>query len=68
MTTDPLEALILGPLLPDGRQSLVPVSDDHFNRSQTTHAIVLTVERDPPWAIQWERCADGTTLKADQET
>jgi hypothetical protein len=43
MTTDPLEALTLGPLLPDGRQSLV--SDDNFVRSQTTRVIVLAVAR-----------------------
>jgi hypothetical protein len=46
MTTDQLEALILGPLLPDGRQSLVPVSDNNFNRSQATRVIVLAVARD----------------------
>jgi len=45
MTTDQLEALILGPLLPDGRHSLVPVSDNNFNRSQATRVIVLAVAR-----------------------
>ena len=53
MTTDPLEessqvnqrqTLAPGPLLHDGRQSLV--SDDNFNRSQTTRVIVLAVARD----------------------
>ncbi len=43
---DNFEALTLGPLLPDGRQSLVLVSDDNFNRSQTTRVIVLAVEED----------------------
>ena len=43
---DNFEALTLGPLLPDGRQSLVLMSDDNFNRSQTTRVIVLAVERD----------------------
>ena len=42
---DNFEALTLGPLLPDGRQSLVLVSDDNFNRSQTTRVIVLAVEK-----------------------
>jgi hypothetical protein len=32
------------PLLTDGRQSLVLVSDDNFNRSQTTRVIVLAAE------------------------
>jgi hypothetical protein len=40
---DNFEALTLGPVLPDGRQSLVLVSDDNFNRSQTTRVIVLAV-------------------------
>jgi hypothetical protein len=68
MTTNPLEVLILGPLPPDGRQSLVPVSADNYIRSQITRVIVLAVEWDPPWAIQWEMWADETTLKVDQET
>ncbi len=42
---DNFEALTLGPVLPDGRQSLVLVSDDNFNRSQTTRVIVLAVEK-----------------------
>ncbi len=41
---DNFEALTLGPVLPDGRQSLVLVSDDNFNTSQTTRVIVLAVE------------------------
>ena len=40
------EAPGVGPLLPDGRQSLVLVSDDNFNRSQTTRVVVLAVARD----------------------
>ena len=39
------EVLTLGPVLPDGRQSLVLVSDDNFNSSQTTRVIVLAVEK-----------------------
>lgn len=42
---DNFEALTLGPLLPAVGQSLVLVSDDNFNRSQTTRVIVLAVER-----------------------
>jgi hypothetical protein len=41
---DNFEAITLGPVLPDGRQSLVLVSDDNFNRSQTTRVIVLAVD------------------------
>ena len=42
---DNFEALTLGPVLPDGRQCLVLVSDDNFNSSQTTRVIVLAVEK-----------------------
>ena len=41
---DNFEALAPGPLLHDVTQSLV--SDDNFNRSQTTRVIVLAVARD----------------------
>ena len=41
---DNFEALTLGPVLPDGRQSLVLASDDNFNKSQTTRVIVLAVD------------------------
>jgi hypothetical protein len=42
---DNFEALTLGPVLPDGRQSLVLMSDDNFNKSQTTRVIVFAVEK-----------------------
>jgi hypothetical protein len=42
---DNFEGLTLGPVLPDGRQSLVLVSDDNFSSGQTTRVIVLAVER-----------------------
>ena len=41
---DNFEALTLGPLLSDGRQSLVLASDDNFSGGQTTRVIVLAVE------------------------
>lgn len=41
---DNFEALTLGPVLPDGRQSLVLVSDDNFNKSQTTRVVILALE------------------------
>lgn len=43
---DNFEAITLGPRLPDGRQSLVLVSDDNFSGGQTTRMNVLAVERD----------------------
>jgi hypothetical protein len=43
---DNFEAMTLGPVLPDGRQSLVLASDDNFGASQTTRVIVLAVDRD----------------------
>jgi hypothetical protein len=44
---DNFEAITLGPVLPEGRQSLVLVSDDNFNRSQTMRVLVLPVEGGP---------------------
>ena len=41
---DNLEGLSFGPRLPDGRMTLVVVSDNNFNPSQTTQFIVLAVE------------------------
>lgn len=41
---DNFEALTLGPVLPDGRQSLVLASDDNFSGGQTTRLVVLAVE------------------------
>lgn len=43
---DNFEALTLGPVLPDGRRSLVLVSDDNFNSCQTTRVVVLGVVTD----------------------
>lgn len=43
---DNFEALTLGPVLPDGRQSLVLVSDDNFGSGQTTRVVVLAVGQD----------------------
>ncbi|MFN2190640.1 MAG: esterase-like activity of phytase family protein [Candidatus Promineifilaceae bacterium] len=40
---DNLEAMAFGPRLPDGRQSLILVSDNNFNPSQTTQFIVLAL-------------------------
>jgi hypothetical protein len=42
---DNFEALTLGPVLPDGRQSLVLASDDNFSGGQTTRLVVLAVDR-----------------------
>ena len=42
---DNFEAIALGPVLPDGRQSLVLVSDDNFSSGQTTRVIVLAVDK-----------------------
>ena len=40
---DNLEAMAFGPRLPDGRRSLILVSDNNFNPSQTTQFIVLAL-------------------------
>lgn len=41
---DNVEGMIFGPVLPDGRISLILVSDNNFNPSQTTQFIALAVE------------------------
>ncbi len=40
---DNIEGLTLGPLLPDGRQSLVLVSDDNFSDSQVTQFLLFAL-------------------------
>jgi len=45
-TVDPLdnvEGITLGPKLPDGRQSVVLVSDDNFNDTQVTQFLALAI-------------------------
>lgn len=44
---DNLEGLGFGPILPDGRMTLVVVSDNNFNPAQTTQFIILAVELAP---------------------
>ena len=44
ITPDNLEGLSLGPVLPDGRQSLIVVSDNNFSATQTTQFIALGLE------------------------
>jgi hypothetical protein len=41
---DNIEGMTFGPDLPDGRQTLVIVSDNNFNPSQFTQFIVLAVD------------------------
>ena len=43
---DNFEAITRGPVLPDGRRSLVLVSDDNFSSTQTTRVIALALEKD----------------------
>ncbi len=46
---DNYEGLAIGPRLPDGRQSLMVVSDNNFNQElQSTWVLVLAVESGPP--------------------
>jgi hypothetical protein len=40
---DNIEGLTLGPRLPDGRQSLVLVSDDNFNETQVTQFLLFAL-------------------------
>jgi myo-inositol-hexaphosphate 3-phosphohydrolase/phosphodiesterase/alkaline phosphatase D-like protein len=41
---DNLEGIALGPVLPDGRQSLIVVSDNNFSETQETQFIALALE------------------------
>lgn len=41
---DNLEGMTLGPMLPDGRHSLILVSDNNFNPGQITQFIALALE------------------------
>jgi N-acetylneuraminic acid mutarotase len=47
--TDNIEGMTLGPALPDGRRSLILVSDDNFSAAQVTQfvALALSVEEAP---------------------
>ncbi len=44
ITPDNLEGMTLGETLPDGRQSLILVSDNNFNEVQTTQFIALALD------------------------
>jgi len=44
VTPDNLEGLSFGPQLPDGRQSLIVVSDNNFSEAQTTQFIGLALD------------------------
>ena len=44
---DNIEGLTFGPMLPDGRQTLVIVSDNNFNPGQFTQFIVLAADIQP---------------------
>ncbi len=46
ITPDNLEGIALGPQLADGRQSLIVVSDNNFNDTQTTQFIALGLDLD----------------------
>ena len=40
---DNLEGITLGPLLPDGRQSVILVSDDNFRTTEVTQFLAFAV-------------------------
>jgi len=44
---DNIEGMTFGPMLPDGRRSLVIVSDNNFSAGQFTQFILLAVEMEP---------------------
>lgn len=46
-SVDNLEGMAFGDRLPDGRRTLVLVSDDNFNAAQVTQFVVLAVDEEP---------------------
>jgi myo-inositol-hexaphosphate 3-phosphohydrolase len=52
ITPDNIEGITFGPKLPDGRQSLIVVSDNNFNETQVTQFIGLAVDFDSLPAAQ----------------
>jgi hypothetical protein len=46
---DNVEGMALGPVLPDGRQILILVSDNNFSQSQVTQFIALALEVETGW-------------------
>lgn len=44
LTLDNIEGMTLGPVLEDGRQSLILVSDNNFSPTQTTQVITLAID------------------------
>ncbi len=47
MAIDNIEGMTFGPPLPDGRQTLVVVSDNNFGAGQFTQFVVLAVDIRP---------------------
>jgi hypothetical protein len=43
-TIDSIEGTTWGPRLPDGRRSLVSISDDNFSPIQATHILTLAMK------------------------
>ncbi|MDY7024078.1 MAG: phytase, partial [Cyanobacteriota bacterium] len=52
VSPDNIEGMAFGPILPDGRQSLILVSDNNFNESQVTQFVGLALEFDSLPAAQ----------------
>ncbi len=64
---DNLEGLALGPVLADGRQSLIVVSDNNFSATQTTQFIALALEiANPQPAINLTPIGTYATGQYDQ--
>ncbi|GAB4380108.1 MAG: hypothetical protein Kow00121_35680 [Elainellaceae cyanobacterium] len=51
-TPDNIEGLTFGPTLPDGRQSLIVVSDNNFNSAQQTQFVALALDLETIPAVQ----------------
>jgi hypothetical protein len=49
LVPDNVEGMTLGPVLPDGRQTLILVSDNNFNQDQVTQFIALALEVKTGW-------------------
>lgn len=62
---DNVEGMAFGPILPDGRQSLILVSDNNFNPAQTTQIIALALSLQTLPAVQ-PRLETANVMDSDE--
>lgn len=65
VAVDNLEALTWGPHLPDGRRTLLMLSDDNFSAEQTTQLLAFAASEDPVTIPQIQGRGHRSTLEGD---